>query len=730
MNRHWSTTYVQLIFCLVLFGAQYSFSQVLKKPIPQFTAPCASSSFNSFIVQFKWDPPLVNSGNVFILELSEPDGSWGNPTQLASDGSQNTTFDFNFVFGFPTNTAGDTYKVRVRSTDPALTSPESDPFPAYYQTVTTPLIINNIEPVISVCDGTAATITINNYPSEPAYNWYRNGTLLAGEKGSSLTTTQAGFYYVEVDYGLHCSGSTLSNEVEVVTGVGQGVAIQGTYPKALCVGETHTLQSNITDGTFSYQWYKDNVAISGANQPSYTIDTNIISNFEGNYAVEVQQPGGCSERSAEVSITRSADFTVSITTANRLVLMPATTRELGVTTNAASPSFAWFRNGTLISGETSSTITVSQPGTYKATVTQGGVCSSSQDSENIVVDVPDRFEIVIGGDTNYTDCSNESTTLIISEITAITSTNDRIDATDDLRNSFSYQWFKSGVALNGANTSTLSVNSASENDDYMVDATLGAYNAQSNVFAVKLVLSDDVSITSDGTVSCDGGDNITITSATSNPAYTYEWYRNGVKLPANTNQIITNLTGTYRLGVTAFGCTKFSNDLIINPFDESLVGVDAPENIVFVEGGSRTVTANGADTYQWLDADNNILSSSNSVTFTAEGNYALRAFIGTCEVTKLFTVAYQESFAVPNVITPNGDGINDTWIIPNTYSFNPEVEVQIYDPSGAPIFNAFGYQNNWPQTTVTYPSTRPPVFFYKIVKGKSILKQGTITLIR
>ncbi len=730
MRRIWYTSYCLLAYALINLSVTSVSAQILYEPEPQFTAPCASASFNSFQVRFKWDPPVVNNDNQFILELSEPDGSWDNPTTLASVADKNADFDFYFTFGFPNNTAGENYKVRVKSTSPELTSPESDAFPAYYQNVTEGLVINNFVGEIYVCDGTPATLTINNYPSEHAYNWYRDGSLIPGERGPTLTTSQAGFYYVEVDYGLYCSGSTLSNQVEVITGSAQGVTIQGSYPQSLCAGETHTLQASVTDPTYLYQWYKDNNPISGANAPSYVIDTNADPNFDGQYAVEIQEPGGCAERSAPVTINKTGDFTINLTTPNSLVLLPGGSRTLGVTTSAVNPTYVWYRDGSVISGETQSNITVNQPGTYWVTVTQGGSCVTSEDSEQIVVEVPDSFDITIETDSNYTDCSNTSASLSVSQINAITPSNGTIDVTADVIGSFGFQWFKDGVALSGETASTIAVNDASENGNYRIDGTLGPYSSQSNQINVKLIVNDNITISASEAVVCDGGNTVTLSVASFNPAYTYEWYHNGVQMPENGETVNTNLSGTYRLAVTAFGCTKLSNEVVVQPFDESVVSVDAPDRVVFVEGGYRTVTASGADSYQWYNSDNELLSGSSSYTFTEEGDYVLRAFIGSCEVTKLFTVAYLETFAVPNVITPNGDGVNDQWIIPNRYSFNNEVEVTIYDPAGKPIFNAVGYQNNWPQSSLSFPTTKPPVFYYKIVKGKNVLKQGTITLIR
>lgn len=84
---------------------------------------------------------------------------------------------------------------------------------------------------------------------------------------------------------------------------------------------------------------------------------------------------------------------------------------------------------------------------------------------------------------------------------------------------------------------------------------------------------------------------------------------------------------------------------------------------------------------------------------------------------------------IPNTITPNGDGSNDTWIIDNIHYY-PGNNVQIFNRNGQLLFEASNYQNNW---NGTWEGGELPasVYFYIVDLGGEYSKfKGTLTIIR
>jgi len=745
-SKHLVLTFALLLFSLGLIAQTLNTPTPIKNPNfggsgSAWTSACASATFNEYFVNFTWvASPNVNSDNNFVLELSNASGDFTTPTALTTITDKNSNIDFNIKFVLPTNTRGSGYKLRVKSTSPVLYSPATIGYNMYYIDYKSPIrITENGSGVIangkiSVCDGGSAVIAVDNVPNAETYQyiWRKSSTVLAA-KGPSITVSDSGMYTVEIDYGQVCSGSagTLSNLITVEAGTKIGISINTPAQTSFCAGEAAApLEATLNNAAIFYTWYKDGTVVSPKTQGkfSYNIDTN-TADFNGDYTVKIEGDGICSETTTAVAITKTGEFTITENNALDMVILPGQTKSLSITTTANSPTYQWYRNGSAVSGATNNSLSTTQSGVYYVQVTQSGSCAATTNSKNTTIVAPASLELSTNYTTAYENCKNSTIGLDVIAINAVAPNGTKIDVTADLKNTLSYQWKKDGVAVSGGTTSSLNLSDVTENGDYVLEASIDAFSMVSNSLSVVLTTSETLEITASEITICNTTDPISITTTTDVTGETFQWLKNGVSINTTDATLVTTEIGIYQLVISRGGCPVTSNEITIQPFDASLISLDTPTAVVFPEGSSKTITASGGTAYEWTDAANTSMSSTNTVTLTTEGTYMLKAYIDACVVLKEITVTYKDTFRIPNVITVNGDGINDLWLLPNTYSKKADIGVVIYNSQGVEVFNVTDYQNNWPQSTTEFPSQNM-VFYYTIKKGSEILKQGTITVIK
>ncbi|WP_425235131.1 gliding motility-associated C-terminal domain-containing protein [Ulvibacterium sp.] len=701
---------------------------------------CANAGFNQFYANVSW-AGNPNAGNEFILELSDASGDFANPVELARSADEVAVQNPGFEFSIPTDTRGQGYRLRVRSTNPESTSPASDPYNMYYMDFTTNLHISpngdgTTPGTLQVCNGDSVTFTVDNIPlavrDTYQYIWYRSGSPIIGERGASLTTSTTGIYFALIDYGPECSGaaSTESNIIDINTGTSTSIAINPPSKTALCSGETETLTSTITDGAYSYQWFKDGVVIADATFTSYTVDAS-GPGFEGDYQIEVSGSGICTELSSSVTMTNVGAFTVTRDNPANMVILPGQTQTLSVTTDANTPTFQWYRNSNPIGGATGSSFDATETGTYYAQVTQtGGACTSTTiSSASTTIVSPISFEATIDYADAYTACENTSIVLEVSSINAVLADSSTLDVTSQLASQFIYRWRRDGALLSGETSGNISLTNPSENGSYTLEGALEDNTIFTEALSVQLLSSEILEISTTNTVFCSGSEQITLSTTTDLTGESFEWQRDGGSINTTDTSLDIDQPGTYRLVLSRSGCPLTSNEITISPLDPNLIALDPSGDIIFPEGTSRTVTASGGTAYRWYDANNVEISNGASATFTTEGTYMLIANIDNCEVAREINVAYLDTFKVPNVITPNADGFNDQWILPNSYSNQSDVSVIIYNDKGIELINEIGYQNDWPSSSMSFPRQNM-VFYYIIKNANETLKQGTITVIR
>jgi gliding motility-associated-like protein len=335
-----------------------------------------------YYVTFTFSPEAnLNASNQFIIELSDESGSFSNATTVytSAQGSV-TTSPATLGFSLPTTTAGETYKVRVKSTAPAATSTGSVSFPAYYKLQDEPFSINNLIGTAVFCSESSYLLTIDNpggenndsplqYPSL-TFNWYKETsqtTSVFVASGETLSVTEPGTYFVETDYGS-CTSESFSNRVTVSEASSGNTtsSISSSLGNPYCSTQGPTTLSAINGN--SYTWYKDGEEISGET------DQMLITNESGYYEVSIDL-GDCTA-SASIDLENTS-FTSSIDADETNMLEEGETLLVTVTTTANIPEYVWYFNGTIITSATGNIYEASAIGNYKVVVTQTVGCNAS-----------------------------------------------------------------------------------------------------------------------------------------------------------------------------------------------------------------------------------------------------------------------------------------------------------------------------------------------------------------
>lgn len=83
-----------------------------------------------------------------------------------------------------------------------------------------------------------------------------------------------------------------------------------------------------------------------------------------------------------------------------------------------------------------------------------------------------------------------------------------------------------------------------------------------------------------------------------------------------------------------------------------------------------------------------------------------------------------------NIITPNGDGKNDTWVIKNIDQY-PNNSVKVMDKSGNVVYSKQGYTNDWDGTYNNGPLSQG-TYYYIVDFGADtgLVYRGFITIVR
>ncbi|WP_412560896.1 gliding motility-associated C-terminal domain-containing protein [Winogradskyella sp. MIT101101] len=388
---------IGLCFTVLLFQEQANAQLVIGQPNLGFSQACASESFNSYDVTFVFSPEsAVNASNQFIIEMSDADGDFSNSTTVytSSPGSV-TDSPATLNFSIPETTAGENYRIRVKSTSPVATSSSSAAFAAYYKLQDSPFSINNLVSTGAYCTGGSYLLTIDNpgtgnndsplnYPSL-TFNWYKetsSTTSVFVAEGPSLSVSEEGTYFVETNYSS-CTSDSFSNRVTISEASSSGEAeatIASSLGNPYCPEQGLTTLSTI--GGNSYQWFKDGVEIPDATNQMYQTDES------GTFSVQVDL-GDCSASGSIDLESELFESEINVDVVNHLI--DGETLSVEITNTAISPEFQWYFNTQIIADANDNTYDITEFGDYTVVISETSGCEGSRIYEFTVEEGIDPF---------------------------------------------------------------------------------------------------------------------------------------------------------------------------------------------------------------------------------------------------------------------------------------------------------------------------------------------------
>lgn len=321
-----------------------------------------------------------------------------------------------------------------------------------------------------------------------------------------------------------------------------------------------------------------------------------------------------------------------------------------------------------------------------------------------------------------------------------------IDETNSISNdsplqypSLTFNWFKEISETEDvfvADGLTLSV---VEPGTYFVRTNYGSCTSESvsNKVTVSEVFSDTTtsSINSSlGNPYCASEGATTLTAIKGDG---YQWFKDGEEILGAINQSISvNESGEYFVIVDLGLCvTSATINLDATGFTSS-INVSEVVNLNQDETFLATITTNAiGPQFQWY-LDNALISDAKSDSFEVLKTGTYRAVVTQtvdCNASTEFVFRVVSLFPntdkIPNLISPNNDGINDTWVIPQAFVSGTNTKVIIMSSQGKIVFETNDYQNNWPVNQLDFNNVNP-VFYYILMKPNGETNKGSITVVK
>ncbi len=419
--------------------------------------------------------------------------------------------------------------------------------------ITTPAQPGTMTVPAQICQGTAGAYSVPNVATAASYTW----TLPTGWSGNSTSSTiiatpNATSGTISVTATNACGASPARTATVTVTPLPvQPSGISG--PSPVCAGTAQTYTTGGAAGATSYAW----TLPPGWNGASTTGTISATAGSSGTVSVTAANVCGTSTAAMlPVTVNPLTPTTASITATTPTTVCPGVPVSFtaAVTGGGTTPSFTWTRNGSVQSGITGNTFTVSNPVSGDVigfSMASSAVCPLPATAIALPITITVLPSVVPGININ----TQFSTAPIICTGTQLNFIANIVGG----GTAPTYQWWRNGVAA-GTNAPTYSASGWTSGETVYAKLTSNAQCAtpatmNSNVITVTVnpTVAPTVFITASPSTTFVQGQTVTFTANVSGggAAPTFEWLRNNQLIQGAFGPVYatSNLTGNDTISV-------------------------------------------------------------------------------------------------------------------------------------------------------------------------------------
>jgi gliding motility-associated-like protein len=757
------------------------------------SSTCAGDTINLSITSaiqphmtFTWTTSAgTQTGTTYTINNTNPAGTYSVGLAIADSNSCSNSTSYTFTVNAPpqpiisganhfckgtsatlhVNPTGANYTYQWNNTGVAIAGATASSYTATSGGIFGVAVTNTLT---GCKHDTTITITVDSVPAAPSIiTPTNNNTYCQGVTINPISVTGTGTFTWYSDAGLTTPIGTGSPFTPTITTTGT-VTIYVTASSSVCTGDStpvliiinptpatptitigagsqgycaniNPLPAIVAGGPSTIVWYDDaGLTHTIATGTTYT-PSGLAPGTTTTYYLVDSSSAGCKSVG-----TATASVIIYPNPATPLVVGPTTYSYCeginpGTITASGASTIVWYDDATLthvVDTGTTYTPTGLSPNTtttyYLVDSSAQGCKSVTNATVSVTINALPSTPTITTGNTN-----------IYCEGSAISPIN--------VAGSGTIVWYNNAAltppAVATGNTYTPSGLSPNTTTTYYLTDTSAAGCKSSGIATVSITINPKPVITGNATVdsSLCGKNNgavlgLTVNNGTQN--YMYQW----VDASGATVGISPDLTnvgaGTYSLIVIdANNCRDTSNgsgytvgvsNAVTADFTPSTYQGTAPLAVTFSN------TSTGANAYGWSFGTNTTTSTqaNPSYTYTNGGTYivTLVASNGNCTDTarKTIIIDVAEVLIIPNIFSPNGDGINDQFFI--TSSGISTLNCDIYNRWGQLIFSIKSVNQTWDGVMNNGNHASEGTYFYLLqatgFDGKEYKKDGPLTLVR